>query len=138
MKRSAQHRSLRAIFCPSCRVRFCYFIQFNCDVALRHRLMINVVSVYSRFYTYGELPCEQALLGALAAGRKKRQESLQLRLWNLNAASNSPVAPPRMSCQICANQREAETSANVCTNIEKHFHQSAFPIDFFDADIQIP
>ena len=68
----------------------------------------------------------------------KRQESLQLRLWNLNAASNSPVAPPRMSRQISANQREAETSANVCTNIEKHFHQSAFPIDFLDADIQIP
>ena len=32
---------------------------------------------------------------------------------NLNSTSNSPVAPLRLSCQISANQREAETSANV-------------------------
>ena len=38
---------------------------------------------------------------------------LGTRLWNLNFASNSPVAPRRLSCQISANQREAETSANV-------------------------
>ena len=31
----------------------------------------------------GALACEQALQGALAAGRKKK-ESLQLPLWNLN------------------------------------------------------
>ena len=43
----------------------------------------------------------------------KRKESLQLRLWNLNSTSNSPVAPRRLSCQIFPNQREAETSANV-------------------------
>ena len=43
----------------------------------------------------------------------KRKESLQLRLWNLNSTSNCPVAPRRLSCQIFANQREAETSANV-------------------------
>ena len=49
----------------------------------------------------------------------KRKESLQLRLWNLNSASSSSVAPHRLSCQISANQREAETSANL-TNIEKH------------------
>ena len=31
---------------------------------------------------------------------KRRTQSLQLRLWNLNSTSNSPVAPRRMSCQI--------------------------------------
>ena len=41
------------------------------------------------------------------------KESLQLRFWNLNSTSNSPVAPRRLSCQISTNQREAETSANV-------------------------
>ena len=57
--------------------------------------------------------CKQALRGALTAGREKEAESLQLRLlWNLNSTSNSPVAPRRLSCQISANQREAETSAN--------------------------
>ena len=43
----------------------------------------------------------------------KRKESLQLHPCNLNSTSNSPVAPRRLSCQISANQREAETSANV-------------------------
>ena len=42
------------------------------------------------------IACEQALRGALAAGGK-RKESLQLRLWNLNSTSNSPVAPRRQS-----------------------------------------
>ena len=51
----------------------------------------------------------------------KRKESLQLRLWNLNFTSNSPVAPRRLSCQISANKREAETSANV----NKHWKTSA-------------
>ena len=49
----------------------------------------------------------------LAAGREKEGVSLQQRLWNLNSASNSPVAPRRLNCQISANQREAETRANV-------------------------
>ena len=42
----------------------------------------------------------------------KRKENLQQRLWNLNSASNSLVAPGRRSSQISANQREVETSAN--------------------------
>ena len=37
------------------------------------------------------------------------------------STSNSPVAPRRLSCQISANQREAETSANV----NKHRKSSA-------------
>ena len=43
----------------------------------------------------------------------KRKKSFQLRLWNLNSTSNSPVDPNRLSCQIYANQREAQTIANV-------------------------
>ena len=44
---------------------------------------------------------------------KQRKEGLQLRLLNLNSTSISPVAPRRRSCQITAEQLEAETSANV-------------------------
>ena len=46
--------------------------------------------------------------GSLAAGREK-----DYCIWNLNSTSNSPVAPRRLSCQICANQYKAEMSANV-------------------------
>ena len=49
------------------------------------------------------------------AGRKRR-----LQLWNLNSTSNSPVARRRMSSQISANQREAETSANVNKHWKPH------------------
>ena len=62
------------------------------------------------------LACEQALRVALAVGGKMK-ESLQLCLRNLNSTSNSPVAPLRLSCQISANQREAEMS----TNVNKHW-----------------
>ena len=37
--------------------------------------------------------CEQALRGALAAGREKEGELARLRLWNLNSTSNCPVPP---------------------------------------------
>ena len=53
------------------------------------------------------------LSGALWRRGGERKESLQLRLWNLNSISNSPVAPRRLSCQISANQRKEETSAIV-------------------------
>ena len=53
--------------------------------------------------------------------RGKRKESLQLRLWNLNSTSNSPLAPRRLNCQISANQRKAEMSINV----KKHFKTCA-------------
>ena len=49
---------------------------------------------------YLGLACEQALratLATLAEGREKEGE-LQLRLWNLNSAPNSPVAPRRLNC----------------------------------------
>ena len=57
--------------------------------------------------------CDQALWGALAAGREKEGELATTALWNLNSTPNSPVDPRRLSCQIFANQGEAETSANV-------------------------
>ena len=40
----------------------------------------------------------------------KRKQSLQLRPWNLNSASNSTVAPRRLSCQIFVNRRECKLS----------------------------
>ena len=58
------------------------------------------------------LACEQAVRGTLAAGREKEGELATTSL-ELNSTSSSPVAPHGLSCQISANQREAETSANV-------------------------
>ena len=52
---------------------------------------------------------------------KERKGGLQIRLWNLNSTSISLVAPRRRSCQIKAEQREAETSANE----NKHWKTSA-------------
>ena len=49
--------------------------------------------------------CEQTLKG------RKRKESLQTHLWNLNFSSNCPVAPRQLSCQISANSRQ---SRNEC------------------------
>ena len=58
------------------------------------------------------LTCKQALRSARTAGREKEGElATTVRLWNLNSTSNSPGAPHRLSCQISANHREAETSA---------------------------
>ena len=51
------------------------------------------------------------LSSALLRRGEKRNESLQLRLWNLIRAPNSPMAPLRLSCQISANQRKVETNA---------------------------
>ena len=59
-----------------------------------------------------KLACEQALWGALAAGWEKEGELTTTSL-EFHSTSNSPVAPPRLSCQISANQHEAETSTNV-------------------------
>ena len=89
------------------------------------------------------------LSGVLWQQGGKRKENLQLRLWNMNSTSNSPVAPWQLSCQISAKQREVEMSANVSkhgktwakgndiiTNVTSA--NQHFCIDFFDADIQIP
>ena len=75
----------------------------------------------------GSLACERASSpggGALwrrGERERERRESLQLRPWNLISTSKSSVAPSRLSCQISANQGEAETSANV----NKHWKRRA-------------
>ena len=103
-------------------------------------------SVYGLWRTELKVP---PLSGTLWRRGGKTKESLQLCLWNLNSTFKSPVAPRRLSCQISANQREAETSANVTkhwktrakgndviTNVISANQHSG--IDFFDIDIQIP
>ena len=64
---------------------------------------------------HSHLACEQALGGALAAAKACNFVCL----WNLNSTSNSPETPRRLSCQISANQRDTEMSANV-KNHEKN------------------
>ena len=58
------------------------------------------------------LACEQALRGALAAGREKVGE-LVTTSPECEFHLQFPVAPRRLSCQISANQCEAEKIANV-------------------------
>ena len=66
--------------------------------------------LFSVCFPFMGVACEQALRGR--AGRK-RKESLQIHLWNLNSISNSPVAPRQLSCHISTNQGEAEMSAKL-------------------------
>ena len=51
--------------------------------------------------------------GRSGGGREIKEGELAITFLNLNSTSNSPFAPSRLSCQISANQREAESSANV-------------------------
>ena len=56
------------------------------------------------------LACEQTLLGALAAGGGgggggEEGELATTSLGILNSTSSSPVALPRLNCQISTNQR---------------------------------
>ena len=82
----------------------------NQDEILRIQLKESS-PIFDKFSGHN-LACEQARRDALAEGREK-DWSLQLRLWNFNSISNSLVALRRLNCQISANQRETETSANV-------------------------
>ena len=66
------------------------------------------------------IACEQALRGALTAGWEKEEELATTSL-KFKFHLQFPVTPRRLSCQISANQREAETSANV----NKHWKTSA-------------
>ena len=74
----------------------------------------------SCYKAYQVLACKQALWDALVAGWEKEGE-LELRLWNLNSASNFPVAPQWLSCQISTNQHKVGTSMNV----NRHWKTSA-------------
>ena len=81
-------------------------------------IQYNVERGYTRDFTLSTLSVgwEEGLGGcSLAAPRACNYVSL----WNLNSTSNSPEAPRRLSCQISANQRDTETSANV-KNHEKN------------------
>ena len=86
------------------------FLVLNQDKILRIQLQESS-PIFDKFSGH-KLACEQAVRDALAEGREK-EGSLQLRLWNFNSFSNSLVALRRLNCQISANQRETETSANV-------------------------
>ena len=76
-------------------------------------LTLNAVSFGIVFPSSRFIAPANKLSGVLWRRGGKRKESLQLRLWNLNSTSNCPVAPRGLNSQIFANQREAETSANV-------------------------
>jgi len=75
---------------------------------------VGVYPVFKECCFTVNLACEQALRGALAAGREKEGELATTSLdFDPNSTSNSSVARRRLSCQISANKREAETTANV-------------------------
>ena len=81
-------------------------------------IQYNVERGYTKGFTVSTLSVgwEEGLGGcSLAAPRACNYVSL----WNLNSTSNSPEAPRRLSCQISANQRDTETSANI-KNHEKN------------------
>ena len=81
-------------------------------------IQYNVERGYTKGFTVSTLSVgwEEGLGGcSLAAPRACNYVSL----WNLNSTSNSPEGPRRLSCQISANQRDTETSANI-KNHEKN------------------
>ena len=82
-------------------------------VILRNCVKVRFHSLVQEWPTLiFSLPASK-LPGALWRRGGEMKEILQLRLWNLNSASKSPVAPRRLSRQFSANQREAESRANV-------------------------
>ena len=111
-------------FCvrPFMALIYIFFDYLRCRKAfISCQLVPLLASTFSSLLILGSLnqPASK-LSGALWRQGGKRKESLQLHLQNLHSTSNSPVAPPQLSCQISANQREAEMSVNVKKNIEKH------------------
>ena len=68
--------------------------------------------------------------GRLSLQGTKRKESLQIRVWNLNSTSNFSLPPCQLSYQISANQRVAETRANV----NKHLKTRAKGNDVISAN----
>ena len=68
----------------------------------------------------------------------KRKEGLQLRLWNLNPTSNSPVAPRRLSCQISANQHKVETIVNVIKHCKTCAQDNDVITNFISANQHFP
>ena len=58
------------------------------------------------------IACQQALRGALAAGRENEGDLVTTSL-EFEFHLQSPMAPRRLSCLMSGNQREAETSTNL-------------------------
>ena len=87
------------------------FLGFSRSVSLEQFvcLPVNLRGVGLSFSWRTHEACEQALRGALAAGREKEERACNY----VSGIWIPPVAPRRLSCQISASQREAETSANV-------------------------
>ena len=86
---------------------WCRQIRSYCWYSICSPSYSEIVLSVMRYTFFARLSCEQALRGTLAAGQEKEGELLQLRHWNLNSTSNSPVAPHPLSCQISTNQHEA-------------------------------
>ena len=79
-----------------------------CDILKRKKAI--------EYKMYFDQHCQVACsLRASSPGRSGGGAGKGRRACNFatNSTSNSPVAPSRLSCHISANQREAETSANV-------------------------
>ena len=111
------------------------------NVTWRNHVLILICSWYKQ-------ASSQALPGALATQLEKEGELATTSLeFEFHLQSPSGLRPRH---QISTNQRKAETSENVnknwktcakshdAINYQCHLRQSAFRIDFFEADIQIP
>ena len=83
--------------------------------------ILSLVNTWERclFSQWHRWPASK-LSGALWRRGRKRKESLQLRLWNLNSISNSPVAPRQLSCQISANQSARSRNQRECKQTLKN------------------
>ena len=64
-------------------------------MSLEAFLVRVLYSILHKLYGESVQPASK-LSGALWWQGRKRKESLQLRLWNLNSTTNSPVAPHRL------------------------------------------
>ena len=71
-------------------------------------------------------PARKLSQGALAPGRK-RMESLQSRLSNLNSASSTPVPPRQQCCQFWPISTEWKWASNACKQTKKQCMKGKFP-----------
>ena len=83
--------------------------------------ILSLVNTWERclFSQWHRWPASK-LSGALWRLGWKRKESLQLRPWNLNSTSNSPVVPRRLSRQISANQSARSRNQRECKQTLKN------------------
>ena len=80
-------------------------------------LTISIYIEEKRLWEWNYNLRENALPATSSLGRsggrtEKGRRACNYGLWNLKCTSNSPVTPLRLSCQISANQHEAETIAD--------------------------